>query len=223
MRARLLPRALAKFAAGAVLMGLLLFLPAGTLRWREGWRLMALLFIAMFIAGLILLRVNPALLEKRLNAREDEAAQKGVIALSGLMFAGGFALCGLDYRFGWSRLPGWVPWAAAAAFLLAYGLYGEVLRENAWLSRTVEVQEGQRVVDTGLYGVVRHPMYAATLPLFLSMPLALGSLAGLAVFLIYPVILVPRILNEERVLAEGLPGYADYMKKVRWRLVPLVW
>ena len=223
MHGDLFPRALAKFASGALLTGLLLFLPAGTLCWPRGWLLMGLLFAPMFIAGLAMLAKAPALLEKRLNARETQGAQRRVILLSALMFAGGFILAGLDFRFGWTRMPGWTAGAASALFLAAYALYAEVLRENEWLSRTVEVQAGQRVVDTGLYGVVRHPMYAATLLLFLAMPLVLGSLPALAAFLAYPFIIVGRIRNEEQVLRDGLPGYAEYMTKVRWRLIPGIW
>ena len=216
-------QAIAKFALGVILVGALLFLPAGTLHWPGGLRLMALLFIPMFIAGLVMMAKNPSLLEKRLQAKEKQAEQSLVIKLSGLMFLVGFVLAGLDFRFGWLPLPGWVSPAASAAFLLAYALYAEVLRENTWLSRTIEVQDGQTVIDTGLYGIVRHPMYSATVLLFLAMPLVLDSLIAFAVFLAYPLLIAKRIRNEEQVLTEGLPGYAEYCRRVKWRMLPLVW
>jgi protein-S-isoprenylcysteine O-methyltransferase Ste14 len=177
----------------------------------------------MFLAGLVMMAKNPALLRSRLNAREKEREQSLVVKLSGLMFLVGFILAGLSYRFGWLMLPRWVSIVGAVLFLLSYVLYAEVLRENTWLSRTIEVQEGQTVVDTGLYGIVRHPMYSATLLLFLSMPLVLGSLAALVIFLAYPAIIIFRLLQEEKYLARELPGYEAYMKKVRWRLIPFVW
>ena len=220
---KLAVQAFAKAGAGLLLCALLLFGSAGTLHWAGAWRFLAALFLPMVVVGAVLLCKAPELLKKRLNAKEEQATQKGVILVSALLFAADFVLCGLDYRFGWSALPGWLGWAAVAAFLLGYALYGEVLRENAWLSRTVEVQQDQQVVDTGLYGMVRHPMYAATVMLFLSMPLILGSLWGFVLLLAYPAVLVPRILNEETVLKEGLPGYEAYMKEVRWRLIPFVW
>ena len=216
-------QAITKFALGVILVGALLFLPAGTLHWPAGWRLMALLFIPMFIAGLVMMAKNPDLLKKRLRAKEEQAEQSLVIKLSGLMFLVGFVLAGLDFRFGWLPLPGWVSPAASAAFLLAYVLYAEVLRENAYLSRTIEVQEGQKVIDTGLYGIVRHPMYSATVLLFLSMPLVLDSLIAFAVFLAYPLLIAKRIRNEEQVLTEGLPGYGEYCRRVKWRMLPLIW
>lgn len=222
-REKLFLMALVKGGSGLLLCMLLLFVPARTMHWPQAWRFLAVLFIPMMAAGIVLLWKAPQLLQKRLNIKEEQATQKGVILASALLFVADFVLCGLDHRFGWSALPGWVEWAAAAAFLAAYALYAEVLRENAWLSRTVEVQENQQVVDTGLYGVVRHPMYAATVLLFLSMPLVLGSVWGFVLLLVYPAVLVPRILNEEQVLKEGLPGYDAYMKKVRWRLLPFVW
>ena len=215
--------AVSKFLLGVLLVGLLLFLPAGTLNFPNGWLLMALLFVPMFCAGLVMLAKNPNLLKSRLNAREKQADQKDVVKLSGLMFLMGFLLAGLDFRFGWSRLPGWVAPAASVLFLLSYLLYAEVLRENAYLARTIGVQEGQKVVDTGLYSVVRHPMYAVTLVLFLTMPLILGSLPALLVFLFYPAIIVKRLLGEEKILARELPGYSEYMKKVRYRLLPFIW
>ena len=215
--------AILKFTAGVVLLAALLFLPAGTIHWFGGWLLMGILFVPMFLAGLVMMAKNPNLLRSRLNAREKEAEQDLVIKLSGLMFLVGFILAGLDFRFGWSRLPGWVNILGAALFLTAYALYAEVLRENTWLSRTIEVQEGQTVVSTGLYGIVRHPMYAVTLLLFLSMPLVLGSVPTFLVFLAYPAIIARRIRNEEEVLKRDLPGYGEYLQKVRWRLIPYIW
>ena len=204
-------------------MGVLIFLPAGTLRYPQGWLLMLLLFVPMVRAGLVMMARAPELLRKRLQAREQENEQKQVVALSGLMFLAAFVLAGLNFRFHWCVLPPWLVWTAAGLFLLAYALYAEVLRENAYLSRTIEVQDGQKVVDTGLYGLVRHPMYAVTLLLFLAMPLILASPFSFTVMLLYLPIIVKRIRNEEKVLAEGLEGYRDYMKKVRWRLLPLIW
>ena len=223
MDGKLLGQALWKFAAGAALVGLLLFLPAGTLGWRQGWLLMGILFVPMFVAGLVMMKKNPELLRRRLNARETEMEQKTVLALSALMFAAAFVAAGLNFRFGWLILPDWVSWAAAALFLLSYALYAEVLRENEWLSRTVEVQENQRVIDTGLYGVVRHPMYMTTLLLFLAMPLVLGSLLSFGIMLLYIPLIVKRIRNEEQVLEKGLPGYAEYKQRVRYRVLPFVW
>ena len=215
--------AILKVTAGIFLMMVLLFLPAGTVEYPGGWLLMGVLFVPMFFVGLVMMAKNPDLLRSRLNARERESEQTTVVRLSGLMFLCGFVLAGLDFRFGWSRLPLWVNYAASAAFLAAYALYAEVLRENTWLSRTIEVQEGQRVVSTGLYGIVRHPMYAATLLLFMSMPLVLGSVPAFVVFLVYPAILAMRIRSEEEVLARELPGYSEYMQRVRWRLIPYIW
>ena len=223
MKNSLFAQALIKFAAGLLLVGVLVFLPAGTLDYWQGWLLMGVLFIPMFGAGLVMLAKSPDLLRRRLNAKEEESEQKAVIALSGLMFLAAFIVAGLSRRFGWYLLPGWVSWAAAAVFLIAYALYAEVLRENAYLSRTIEVQEGQQVVDTGLYGIVRHPMYAVTVLLFLAMPLILGSPVSFVIMLCYPAILVRRIRNEEEVLARGLPGYTDYQKKVKYRLLPGIW
>lgn len=223
MNTKLFLSAILKFALGVVLIGALLFLPAGTLHYPQGWLLMGILFIPMFLAGLVMMAKNPALLKSRLNAKEKEREQSLVVKLSGLMFLVGFILAGLSFRFGWLMLPRWVSILGAVLFLLSYALYAEVLRENTWLSRTIEVQEGQTVVSTGLYGIVRHPMYAVTLVLFLSMPLVLGSALAFAVFLAYPFIISKRIRNEEEVLARDLPGYPDYMQKVRWRLLPFVW
>ena len=215
--------AIAKFTLGVVLIGLLLFLPAGTLHYPQGWLLMGILFIPMFLSGLVMMASNPNLLRSRLNAKEKQREQSLVVKLSGLMFLTGFILAGLSFRFGWWMLPRWVSILGAALFLISYALYAEVLRENTWLSRTIEVQEGQTVVSTGLYGIVRHPMYAVTLVLFLSMPLVLGSAPAFLVFLAYPAIIARRIRNEEEVLTAELPGYAEYRQKVKWRLLPFIW
>ena len=223
MTRELFAQAMGKFFAGLIVMALLLFVPAGTLRYWQGWLLLAILFVPMFAAGIVMMFKNPELLKKRLNAKETEREQKQVIALSGLMFLAAFIVAGLNFRFGWLPLPRWGVWLAAAVFLLAYALYAEVLRENVWLSRTIEVQEHQTVVDTGLYGVVRHPMYAVTLLLFLSMPLVLGSPLSFLITLLYIPIIVKRIRNEEDVLKDGLEGYAEYMTRVKYRLVPGIW
>ena len=215
--------AIAKFTLGVVLIGALLFLPAGTLHYPQGWLLMGILFIPMFLAGLVMMASNPNLLRSRLNAKEKQREQSLVVKLSGLMFLTGFILAGLSFRFGWWMLPRWVSILGAVLFLISYALYAEVLRENTWLSRTIEVQEGQTVVSTGLYGIVRHPMYAVTLVLFLSMPLVLGSAPAFVVFLAYPAIIARRIRNEEEVLTAELPGYAEYRQKVKWRLLPFIW
>ena len=223
MKKSLFAEAIIKFLLGVVLVGVLVFLPAGTFRYFGGWLLMGILFVPMFMAGLVMLSKNPDLLRSRLKAKEEQKEQDLVVKLSGLMFIAGFVLAGLDFQFGWIVLPRWVNWLGAVLFLLSYGLYAEVLRENTWLSRTIEVQDGQRVVDTGLYGIVRHPMYSVTLVLFLSIPLVLGSIISFVVFLLYPAIIAKRIKNEEDVLEAGLEGYADYKKKVRYRLLPFVW
>ena len=223
MNKKLFISAIAKFLSGLLLMGLLLFLPAGTLAWPDGWLLMGILFVPMFFAGLVMMAKSPDLLRRRLNAKEEQAEQKQVIALSGLMFLAAFVLAGLNFRFGWVLLPRWIVWTAAALFLLGYLLYAEVLRENVWLSRTVEVQAGQKVIDTGLYGVVRHPMYAVTVLLFLSMPLVLGSPLSFAVMLGYLPIIAKRIRNEEAVLEQGLAGYREYKQRVKYRLIPGIW
>lgn len=220
---KLLISALTKYLAGLFLVGLILFLPAGTLNYPGGWLFCGLLFVPMLILGIVLWLKAPALLEKRLRSKEKLSAQKSVICLSLLMFVGGFSLAGLDFRFGWTRVPDWLVIAAACLLLLSYGLYAEVMRENAWLSRTVEVQEGQQVVDSGLYGIVRHPMYAVTTVLFLSIPLVLGSWIAFAVFLIYPALMVKRIRSEEQLLEAELPGYTDYQKKVKYRMIPFLW
>ena len=216
-------QAILKFLAGIVLLGVLIFLPAGTLYYWNAWLLMGILFVPMFFAGIIMMFKNPELLRKRLNAKEKEPEQSLVIKFSGLMFVLGFVTAGLDFRYQWIVLPKWVPWAASVVFLLSYLLFAEVLRENTFLSRTIEVQENQTVIDTGLYGIVRHPMYSATIILFLSMPLVLGSLISFAVFLIYPAIISKRIRNEEKVLEENLAGYAEYKKKVKYKVVPFLW
>ena len=220
---KLLISALTKYLAGLFLVGLILFLPAGTLNYPGGWLFCGLLFVPMLILGIVLWLKAPALLEKRLRSKEKLSAQKSVIGLSLLMFMGGFALAGLDFRFGWTRVPDWLVIAAACLLLLSYGLYAEVMRENAWLSRTVEVQEGQQVVDSGLYSIVRHPMYAVTTVLLLSIPLVLGSWIAFVVFLIYPALMVKRIRSEEHLLEAELPGYTDYQKKVKYRMIPFLW
>lgn len=220
---KLLINALAKFACGLLLVGAMIFLPAGTLAFAKGWLLMGLLFGPMLIAGFVMLFKTPAFLEKRLDAKEKRGAQKGVLAFSGLMFIGGFVVAGLDYRFGWSFVPAVVTVIASILFLAAYVLYAEVMRENAYLSRTIRVEEGQTVVDTGLYGIVRHPMYMATLLLFMAMPVVLGSWYALIVFAMYPFIIITRLRDEEALLEKELPGYREYQKKVRYRLIPFIW
>ena len=220
---KLLAEAVLKFLLGVVLVAALLLIPAGTWQYRNAWLMMGLLFIPMFIAGLIMLKKNPGLLRSRLNAKEKAGEQQLVVKLSGLMFLCGFIAAGLDFRFGWSHLPKWLIMASSALFLLAYALYAEVLRENVWLSRTIEVQENQKVVDTGLYGIVRHPMYAVTFLLFGSMPLILGSLPAFVIFLAYPFIIAKRIRSEEEILSRELNGYAEYCTRVKYRLIPFVW
>ena len=215
--------ALLKFASGLLLVMLLLFLPAGSFAFWQGWLLIGILFVPMFAAGLVMLAKNPELLRRRLNMREEQGEQRQVIAGSALLFLVVFVLAGLNFRFGWLLLPRWLSWAAALLFLLAYLLYAEVLRENVWLSRTIEVQEHQTVVDTGLYGIVRHPMYAATVLLFLSLPLVLASPLSFALMLLYLPLIAKRIRNEEAVLEQGLAGYADYKKRVKYRLIPGIW
>ena len=223
MTKELFLQAILKFVLGVVLLGALLFLPAGTFAWLEAWLFLGILFVPMFLAGIVMMLKNPELLKKRLNAKEKEKEQSLVVKLSGLMFLAGFIVAGLDFRFGWLVLPDWVSYAAAGVFLLAYVFYAEVLRENTYLSRTIEVQENQKVIDTGLYGVVRHPMYSATILLFLSMPLVLGSVISFIIFLAYPVIIAKRIKNEEEVLEDGLEGYSEYKKKVKYRMLPFIW
>ena len=223
MDGKLFGQAMVKFACGLLIVGALLFLPAGTWDFWQAWLLLGILFVPMFIAGLVMMKKSPDLLRKRLNAREEQAEQKTVLLLSALMFTAAFILAGLNRRFGWIVLPDWVPWAAAAVFLMGYALYAEVLRENAYLSRTIEVQENQQVIDTGLYGVVRHPMYMTTLLLFLAMPLVLGSVISFVIMLAYIPIIAKRIRNEEAVLEDGLAGYREYKRKVKYKVIPFVW
>ena len=212
-----------KFFAGLVLFGLLLFVPAGTIRYPNGWLLVTVLFVPMFIAGIVMMFKNPELLKKRLNAKEEEKEQKDVVALSGIMFLAAFITAGLSFRFRWFLLPKWAVILGTVIFLVAYAVYAEVLRENTFLSRTIEVQENQRVIDTGLYGIVRHPMYSATLFLFLSMGIILGSLFSFAILLLYIPIIGKRMKNEEQFLENGLEGYKEYKLKVRYKVIPFVW
>ncbi len=220
---KLILRATAKYGLGLIVLSALLFLPAGSFGYFGAWLFLALLSIPMLIMGIVLFCKSPALLEKRLDGKEKEKTQRGVIALSGLMFPAGFVLSALDFRFGWSSVPLWTTAVSSALFLIGYGLYAEVMWENAYLSRTVEIQKNQTVISTGLYGIVRHPMYLATLLMFLPLPLILGSLWGLIPFAIYPVLLVIRIFNEEKILTAELMGYADYKTKVKYRLIPFIW
>ena len=223
MKKNLLIQAIIKFLCGALIVGLLIFLSAGTLDFWNGWLFMGVLFVPMFIAGIIMLFKSPELLRKRLNAKEESEEQKQVILYSGLMFILGFVLAGLNYRHEWIILPDIVVIIASIVFLISYILYAEVLRENEFLSRTIEVQENQIVVDTGLYGIVRHPMYMVTIFLFLSMPLILGSIISFLIFLIYPIVIVKRIKNEEKFLEQNLQGYTEYKQKVKYRLIPFIW
>ena len=216
-------QAISKFLLGVVIIGALLFLSAGSLRYWQGWLLMGILFIPMFCAGLVMVVKNPELLRKRLNAREGEKEQKTVVRFSGLLFFAAFVIAGLNWRFGWCVLPDWAVWVAAGLFLVCYLLYAEVLRENTYLSRTIEVQENQKVIDTGLYGVVRHPMYMATTVLFLAMPLVLASPFSFLIMLLYIPLIAKRIKNEEKVLEEGLVGYKEYKQKVKYRVIPFIW
>lgn len=223
MTKELFIQAILKFTLGVVLVGLLIFVPAGTLYYWNGWLFMCLLFVPMFCAGIVLMFKNPELLKKRLGAKEKQAEQDVVLKLSGLMFLAGFVIAGLNHRFGWLILPRSIVTGGAVVFLLSYILYAEVLRENTYLSRTVEIQENQKVIDTGLYGIVRHPMYSATIFLFLSMPIVLGSLFSFIIFLVYPFIIAKRIRNEEEVLEAGLEGYREYKSRVKYRMIPFVW
>lgn len=223
MTGKLFAEAIVKFILGVLLVGALIFLPAGTVLFFGGWLLMGILFVPMFVASIVMMGKNPTLLEKRLRAKETEKEQDLVVKLSGLMFVAGFVVAGLGVRFDWYRLPVGVSIGAAVVFLIAYVLYAEVLRENTYLSRTIEVQEQQTVVDTGLYGAVRHPMYSVTLLLFLTMPLVLGSVYAFVIFLAYPFLIVKRIRNEEAFLERELDGYRAYEKKVRYRLIPWIW
>ena len=212
-----------KLNAGVLLIGLLVFLPAGSFAYWQGWLLMCILFVPMFIAGIFMLVKSPELLRKRLNTKEKEGEQKAVVVLSGLLFIISFISAGLNWRFGWWILPEWTVWTASALFIMSYILYAEVLRENEYLSRIIEVQEGQEVIDTGLYGIVRHPMYMATVLMFLSMPLVLGSPISLIIMLGYIPVIVKRIRNEEKVLTNGLIGYKEYKTRVKYKLIPLIW
>lgn len=223
MNKELLIQAITKFIMGVLLVAILLFLPAGSFAYWNAWLLIGVLFVPMFVAGIVLMIKNPELLKMRLNAKEKEKQQKKVIAFSGIMFIAGFILAGLGYRFHWFVLPKTVCIAAAIVFVIAYALYAEVLRENTYLSRTIEVQENQKVIDTGLYGIVRHPMYAVTILLFLAIPLLLGSIFSFGIFCVYPFILIKRIENEENVLTKELAGYDAYKKKVKYRIIPFVW
>ena len=223
MDVKLFVQALVKFFLGVLLVGLLIFLPAGTLDYFNGWLMMGILFIPMFIAGILLMIFNPDLLRKRLDARESESEQKTVVALSGLIFIAVFILAGLNQRFQWIVLPRWAVLAGAVLFILSYVLYAEVLRENTYLSRTIEVQEDQKVIDTGLYGIVRHPMYAATVLLFLSIPIVLGSPISFLIMLLYIPVIAKRIRNEEEVLEKGLEGYTEYKQKVKYKVIPFLW
>jgi len=220
---KLWQNALIKYMSGLVMMGLLLFIPAGTLAFGGGWRFIALLFVPMLILGITLLIKAPGLLAKRLSAKEKQTAQKGIVAAAGMIFVLAFVLAGLDFRYAWTNVPMWLIWLSSAVMLLSYGMYAEVMRENAYLSRTVEIQWGQRVIDTGLYAIVRHPMYTSTVLLFLSMPLVLGSWVSFCVMLLYPGVIVFRVINEEKVLEEGLEGYREYKSRVKYRLIPFIW
>ena len=220
---KLLFSALAKLIVGLAIIATLLFAPAGTFAFPGAWHLIALLFIPMLIIGIIFYIWAPSTLERRMRAKEERSKQKGVVALSGLLFLACFILAGLDFRFGWSEIPSWVTWTASSVFVLSYGMYAEVMRENEWLSRSIEVMEGQKVVSTGLYGIVRHPMYTATILMFLAMPLVIGSWWAFLVMLPYVIAIVTRIKDEEILLTKELEGYQEYKEKVRWRLIPYIW
>jgi len=223
MTKKLFFEAILKFICGIILIGLLIFIPAGTVYYFNGWLFMGILFIPMLIAGIIMMIKNPSLLKSRLDAKEKQKEQNLLIKLSGLMFIFGFILAGLDFKFKWLELPTFVPYIFACLFLLAYLMWAEVLRENTYLARTIKVTDGQKVIDTGLYGIIRHPMYTASLILFLSMPLVLGSLISFFVFLFYPILIICRIINEEKFLEKELNGYKEYKKKVKYRLIPFIW
>ena len=223
MDTKLFTQALTKFSLGVIIIGLLLFVPAGSLRYWQGWLLMGILFVPMFAAGFVLMAKNPELLRKRLNAKEEEKEQKTVVGLNALLFIAAFVVAGLNWRFQWCVLPNWAVWIAAALFLACYLLYAEVLRENTYLSRTIEVQENQKVIDTGLYGIVRHPMYMATTLLFLMIPLVLASPLSFLILLLYLPLIAKRIRNEESVLENGLEGYKDYKQRVKYRIIPFIW
>lgn len=223
MTTKLFIQAIIKFLAGFILIGLLIFLPAGTFSFFNGWLFMIILFVPMFLAGIVMMFKNPALLKSRLNAKEKQREQNVVIKLSGIMFLMGFIVAGLDFRFNWFTVPKSVVIGGTIVFLIAYILYAEVLKENTYLSRTIEVQKNQKVIDTGLYSIVRHPMYSATLLLFLSMPLVLGSIYSFLIFLAYPLIIAKRIKEEEKFLEKELEGYREYKQKVKYRLIPFIW
>ena len=223
MNSNLLVQALVKLSAGIILVGLMVFLPAGSFGYWQGWLLMGVLFVPMLIAGVVMMVKNQGLLRKRLDAKEKEAEQKRVVALSGVLFMISFVTAGLNWKYGWWMLPEWVVWVAAAIFILSYILYAEVLRENEYLSRTIEVQKGQKVIDTGLYGMVRHPMYLATVIMFLSMPLVLGSPISFVIMIGYFPVIAKRIRNEEMVLAPGLDGYKEYQIRVKYKVIPFIW
>lgn len=222
MDSKLLFQALFKFITGIILIGVLVFLPAGTFYF-GGILLCGLLFIPMLVLGVILFIKSPKLLQKRLDTKEKAGTQKGIVLASALIFTAGFVIAGLDYRFSWSAVPAWIVITASVLFLVSYGLYAEVMRENAYLSRTIGIQEGQKVIDSGLYGIIRHPMYAATILMFLSIPIILGSWYAFLVFLLYPIVIIVRIIHEENVLEDGLPGYSEYKKRVQYRIIPFVW
>lgn len=223
MDKKLFIQTITKFIFGFIIIGLLLFIPAGTLNYWNAWLFICILFVPMLIVGIILMIKNPDLLRKRLNSKEKESKQEILLLIGGVMFICGFVVSGLNYRFGWIILPKWITFISMIIFLFAYILYAEVLRQNMYLSRIIEVQENQKVIDTGLYGIVRHPMYSSTILLFLSIPLVLGSLFSFLIFLVYPVIIVKRIKNEEQVLEEGLDGYSEYKNKVKYRVIPFIW
>lgn len=223
MNIKLLLNACVKYLMGLLIVGLLVFLPAGGLHYWNGWLFIGLLFIPMLFLGIILFVKAPELLKKRLQNKEKESEQKQVVAFTGIIFIGGFVIAGLDFRFGWSQFPMWLMIVASVLLVVSYGMYAEVMRENAYLSRTVEIQENQKVIDTGLYGIVRHPMYTATILLFMSIPLVLGSIYAFIIFLFYPVLIARRIRNEEEVLEQGLDGYIEYKKRVKYKVIPFVW
>ena len=223
MSKKLFIEAILKYLLGVILVGLLIFLPAGTINYLKGWIFMGILFVPMFIAGVVMMIKNPKLLKSRLDSKEEQGEQKLVIKLSGLMFIIGFILAGLDFRFNWLVIPSWISYTSSVIFLVFYVMYGEVLRENATLLRTIKVEENQKVVDTGLYGIVRHPMYSATIILFLSMPIVLGSFASFLIFLVYPILIIFRIKNEEKLLEKELEGYIEYKKRVKYRIIPFIW
>lgn len=223
MTKKLFFEAIIKFILGIIIVGLLVFLPAGTIHYYNGWLFMGVLFIPILIMGIIMMIKNPKLLKSRLEAKEKQKEQSIVIKLSGLMFFLGFVIAGLDFRFTWLKIPSWISYVGTGLFLFSYIMWAEVLRENAYLSRTIKVEEGQKVIDKGLYSIIRHPMYTSTLILFLSMPLILGSLISLFIFLLYPILIIIRIINEEKILEEELKGYTEYKKKVKYRLIPFIW